>query len=92
VRKLLRQMQTNIYALIILYVDRNFFGEVKRSTVLGFDPLEIRAHNVIVLTGKNTLRELAAMIGIKLPLRLFVGSYLLRRRPADRQAPRQCQR
>jgi hypothetical protein len=45
------QMQTNINAFIILYVDWNLFHQMNRRAILSLYALEVGAHDVVVLAG-----------------------------------------
>ena len=67
------QMQTNIHAFIILYVDRNLFHQMHGMAILGFYALEIGAHDVVILAGGNAQSEFAMMVGIEFPLGFFIG-------------------
>src|SRR5580698_5385312 len=68
------QVQTNIHALVILYVDRHLFRQMQRIAIRGFDSLEISRDHIVGLAGGNALSEFTRVIGRKLPLRPLLGN------------------
>jgi len=68
------QMQTNVDAFIILYVDWNLFHQMYRGSILSLYAFEISAHDVVVLAGGHAQSEFAVMVGIELPARFLIGS------------------
>jgi len=70
--RLLRQVQTNVHALVILYVDGDLFRQMQRGTVRHFHALEVGGDHIVSLAGGNSLGEFAGMIRIDFPLGLFI--------------------
>src|ERR1700731_2667372 len=67
-------MQANVDPLVILNMDRNLTKQMPGPSVRRFEVLKVGPDHIIRLARVDALSELAGMIGIKLPLRLFVLS------------------
>src|SRR5260370_3159715 len=65
-------MQTDIHALVILYVDRDVVRQMQWLAVLCFQTLEISPYQIVGLARGNPLGEFADMIGRQLPLGFLV--------------------
>src|SRR6266446_366137 len=67
-------MQANVDPLVILNMDGNLTNQVQGLSVGRFEVPKVGPDHIIRLARVDALGELAGMIGIKLPLRLFVLS------------------
>src|SRR5712671_377075 len=66
-------MQTDIHALVILYVDSHLLRQMQRMALFSFHALEISPYHVVGLAGGNPLGKFTYMIGSQFPLRLPVA-------------------
>src|SRR5258707_7691737 len=67
-------MQTNVDPLVILHMDGNLTNQMQGLSVRRFEVLKVGPDHVIRLARVDALGKVAGMVGIKLPLRLFVLS------------------
>ena len=67
-------MQANVDPFVILNMDGNLTNQMQGLSVRRFEVLKVGPDHIIGLARADALGELAGMIGIKLPLRLFVLS------------------
>src|ERR1700731_4160782 len=67
-------MQANVDPLVILNMDGNLPNQMEGLSVRRFVVLKVGPDHIIRLARVDALGELAGMVGIKLPLRLFVLS------------------
>src|ERR1700716_1821350 len=67
-------MQANVDPLVILNMDGNLTNQMQGLPVGRFEVLKVGADHIIRLARLDALGKLAGMVGINLPLRLFVLS------------------
>src|SRR5713226_2058701 len=67
-------MQTNVDPLVIVNMDGNLTRQMQELSVRRFEVFQVGPDHIIRLAGLNALAKLAGVVGIKLPLRLFVLS------------------
>ena len=67
------QVQPDVYAFIILYVNWNLFREMEGFPVHGFYTFKIGTDDVVIFPSGDALSELASMVGINLPSGFLVG-------------------
>src|SRR5712671_6470644 len=60
-------MQTDVNALVILYVDGNLLRQMQWMAIFGFQALEVCPHHIVGFAGGHALGEFADMIGGQLP-------------------------
>jgi len=65
-------MQTNVYTLVILYVDGDLLCQMQGVSILSFHTFNISPYEVVGFAGRNPLGKFADMIGSQFPLRLLV--------------------
>jgi hypothetical protein len=68
-------MQSSVFAFILIDVDGDFLDQAQRPAIYGLEAFEVGRKNIVGLTGRNALRELAHMVGVDLPAGLlgFIG-------------------
>src|ERR1700732_4232605 len=67
-------MQANVDPFVILNMDGNLTNQMQGLSVRRLEVLKVGPDHIIRLARVDALGELAGMVGIKLPLRLFVLS------------------
>src|ERR1700726_544938 len=67
-------MQTNVDPLVILNMDGNLTNQMQGFSLRRFEVLKVGPDHIIRLARLDALGKLAGVVGIKLPLRLFVLS------------------
>src|ERR1700674_1569244 len=67
-------MQANVDPFVILNMDGNLTNQMQGLSVRRFEVLKVSPDHIIRLAHVDALGKLAAMVGIKLPLRFFVLS------------------
>src|ERR1700732_3531135 len=65
-------MHANVDPLVILNMDGNLTNQMQGLSFRRFEVLRVGPDHIITLARADALGEFAGMIGIKLPLRLFV--------------------
>ena len=67
---LVRQMKTNVLALVVVDMDGDLLHEMEGFAVGGFEVLQIGPENVVGVAGWQALLEFAVVVGIDFPSRL----------------------
>src|SRR5712691_420530 len=65
-------MQSSVFAFVVVDMDGNFLDQAQRLAASGFESFEIGPEDVVGFAGGNALGELAHVVGVDFPLRLFV--------------------
>jgi hypothetical protein len=68
-------MQSSVFAFIMIDVNGNFLDQAQWPAVDRFEAFEVGRKNIVGLAGRNTLGELAHVVGVDLPADLlgFIG-------------------
>src|SRR6266853_6581572 len=67
-------MQTNVDPLVIVNMDGNLTHQMQELSVRRLEVFQVGPDHIIRLARLDALGKLAGVVGIKLPLRLFVLS------------------
>src|SRR5258708_29652627 len=67
-------MQANVDPLVIFNMDGNLTNQMQELSVRSFEVFQVGPDHIIRLARLEALGKLAGVVGIKLPLRLFVLS------------------
>lgn len=65
-------MQAGVLAFVVVNMDSYLLQKAQGLTIGRLEILEIRGEDVVGLAGRNPLCELTHVVGIDLPLRLFI--------------------
>src|SRR5579863_2676295 len=61
-------MQSSVFPFVVINMDGDFLHQAQRLAVGGFVALEVGPENIVGLAGRNSLCELAMVVGIDFPL------------------------
>jgi hypothetical protein len=64
-------VQAGVFALIVVDVDFDFFGQVELGAVGKFQVFGIGGKNVVGFAGRNVLSEFPGVVGVLVPTNFF---------------------
>lgn len=65
-------MQSSVFAFVVVDVDSDFFDQVNRLALGGFDAFEVGGEDVVGFADGNALGEFSHVVGIDLPLGFLI--------------------